>query len=301
MTRQMLKFCTSAAAAMVCIIVCTQTTHASSGNEQQLNVPQGSDASLNWSGYVAGGTRSGDSYTSVTGSWVVPKVGGTDRNSADATWVGIGGVSSRDLIQAGTQALVQGGTVAYSAWIETLPGFSKGVPLEVQSGDSITTTLTEETPGTWSVTIVDHTRGTSYSQSVAYNSSRSSADWVEEMVSNGSASFIPLDSFGSVAFTGAAATVNGASKNLSQLGAKPLTMTSLEGQTLATASTLGNDNASFSVARSTAPATPMAEQYYYYDSGEGVPVTVVVHRHHAHSNGAYSMVGVPFTISLSNF
>src|SRR4051812_44346743 len=67
------------------------------------------DRSLNWSGYVAGGSD----YTAISGSWVVPQVSGGTL-SADATWVGIGGTASRNLIQAGTQAIVDyDGTVVY--------------------------------------------------------------------------------------------------------------------------------------------------------------------------------------------
>src|SRR5207244_9005358 len=66
--------------------------------------------SSNWSGYVA----NGGSFTAVTATWVVPQVSATS-TGADATWVGIGGLNSRDLIQAGTQASVGGGSVTYEA------------------------------------------------------------------------------------------------------------------------------------------------------------------------------------------
>src|SRR5258707_409862 len=53
---------------------------------------------LNWAGYVS---QKGV-YTGVSGSWVVPSVTSTSQNAADAAWVGIGGVLTHDLIQAGT-------------------------------------------------------------------------------------------------------------------------------------------------------------------------------------------------------
>src|SRR6185437_1344120 len=217
MIQNTIKYAAGILTAFVVIATFSQTTYA----QQQLDEPQSSSASLNWSGYVANANSASDSYTSVTGTWVVPSVSSATSGTADATWVGIGGVQSQDLIQEGTQAIVDGGTVTYSAWIETLPGYSKTVPLAVQSGDSITATLTEESPGEWLVDIRDNTSGNEYTKTVAYNSSHSSAEWVEEMVSNGDGSFRPLDSFGSVGFTGAAATVNGTSKNLTQLGAQP--------------------------------------------------------------------------------
>src|SRR6266508_2474298 len=89
-----------------------------------------SDTSSNWSGYIA----SGGTYTSVTGTWIVPTVSATS-GGADATWVGIGGVTGTDLIQAGTQATVTGsGAVSYSAWTEILPDYSRTAPLDVSAG-----------------------------------------------------------------------------------------------------------------------------------------------------------------------
>src|SRR6266540_1976205 len=111
-----------------------------------------SDTSSNWSGYVA----SGGTYTSVTGTWIVPQVGATT-TGADATWVGIGGVSGTDLIQAGTQATVAGGSVSYEAWIEMLPDSSRTVSLSVAPGDSVTVTITEQSTGNWLIVMVNNT------------------------------------------------------------------------------------------------------------------------------------------------
>src|SRR5438067_6974472 len=48
--------------------------------------------SQNWSGYAA----TGGTFTSVSGTWIVPSVSVTTAG-ADATWVGIGGATSTDL------------------------------------------------------------------------------------------------------------------------------------------------------------------------------------------------------------
>src|SRR5579862_7331722 len=58
-----------------------------------------SDDSRNWAGYAAGG----GSFTGVTATWTIPQSSGS---GVDATWVGIGGLQTRDLIQAGTQGTV---------------------------------------------------------------------------------------------------------------------------------------------------------------------------------------------------
>jgi hypothetical protein len=251
---KVIKYVTTLVLAFAFVSTFTQTTQTAYA-QQQLEVPQSANASLNWSGYVAGGKQTSGAYTSVTGTWAVPSASSSTAGTADATWVGIGGVASRDLIQAGTQALVgKNGSVTYNAWIETLPSYSQTVPLAVQSGDSVTATINQTSTGQWLITITNNTRGTSYRKTISYNSSLSSAEWVEEMVSQGNGRFIPLDSFGAVNFTNASATVDGTSENISQLGAQPLQMVNSVGQRLAAPSTVNADDASFSVARSAADA-----------------------------------------------
>jgi len=63
--------------------------------------------SQNWAGYAA----IEGSYTSVSATWTVPDIGLASAAGIDAAWVGIGGVTGTDLIQAGTQATVSGGGV----------------------------------------------------------------------------------------------------------------------------------------------------------------------------------------------
>ena len=73
--------------------------------------------SSNWAGYaVAAGP-----YRSVSGQWTVPAVVPTGRSSYSAQWVGVDGVSSAALIQAGTEVSFFNGTAHYAAWWEILP------------------------------------------------------------------------------------------------------------------------------------------------------------------------------------
>jgi len=208
-----------------------------------------SDTSSNWSGYVA----TGGTFTSVTGTWIVPQVGATT-TGADATWVGIGGVSGTDLIQAGTQATVAGGSVSYEAWIEMLPDSSRTVSLSVAPGDSVTVTITEQTTGEWLIVMVNNTTTSSYQRTVRYSSSRTSAEWVQEAPSS-SRSIIPLDDFGVVRFTAGSAVRDGKSLGLSALGATAVAMINRAGQPIAQPSTLGADGSSFAVTRTSAPGS----------------------------------------------
>src|SRR5579862_6116977 len=68
-----------------------------------------SDTTSNWAGYIS----TGGTYSSISGSWTVPNVSASDGSSAaDAAWIGIGGESSNDLIQVGTQNIVDNGQVS---------------------------------------------------------------------------------------------------------------------------------------------------------------------------------------------
>src|SRR2546429_1562434 len=198
--------------------------------------------SSNWSGYAA----SGGAFTSVTGSWVVPTVTSTSIG-ADATWVGIGGLSGRDLIQAGTQAMVSAdGTVEYSAWTEMLPQTSHTVALVVRAGDAITATLTQKSGQSWVITINNDTTRENYSVTVQYSSSNSSAEWVQEAPSAGRG-LVSLDQFGTVQFSDASAVRDGKTMSISALGAKAITMINGQGQAIAQPSTIASDGSSFPV------------------------------------------------------
>jgi hypothetical protein len=225
----------------------------------------GAQQSSNWAGYTAAGST----FTSVSGSWTVPTVnaGSLYNVSADATWVGIGGVNTTDLIQAGTQAIVQGDQVQYSAWWETLPQSSRTVSLNVSPGDRMSVSIVEQADSTWQITILDNTTGQSFRQNVSYNSSLSSAEWIEEAPSTGRSMLIPLDDFGTVSFTNATTVENGRQLTVQQAGGQPITMYSSAGQgrygrgigyggqPLAEPSVLGADGASFSVTRDNTAAT----------------------------------------------
>jgi hypothetical protein len=214
--------------------------------------PPDTGTSHNWSGYNA----TGGTFTSVTGTWTVPQVSTSSAQGASATWVGIGGVSSRDLIQAGTEDTASGtGRTRYEAWVETLPQPSHPIKLAVSPGDSVTVSLTEQSTGTWALDFKNNTSGQEYKNNIQYDSSESSAEWVEEAPSGGR-NLLPLDAFGTVTFSSASATKNGQTLNVQQLGATSITMKGAGNATLATPSPIGADGSSFSITRSSATASP---------------------------------------------
>jgi hypothetical protein len=216
-------------------------------------VPVSQNTSHNWSGYAATTGR----YTGVTGTWTVPQPRVSGAAGVGATWVGIGGVNSRDLIQAGTQDVAAGGGQAqFQTWIEMLPQASQQVPLAVEPGDSVTVSINEQGAGTgvWQISMKNNTSGQTYQTNVNYASSESSAEWVEEAPS-GSSGVLPLDQFNSVSFSAASAIQNGQTVDLAQASAQAITMLNGSAQPLAVPSGIGSDGSSFSVARTSAPAT----------------------------------------------
>lgn len=208
-----------------------------------------SDTTNNWSGYAAtGGTFSG-----VSGTWTVPQASSSGETAADASWIGIGGIASDDLIQTGTQNVVSAdGQVTSSAFYELLPDASEPIDaITVNPGDSITASISETASGQWSINIKDNTNGETYNTSVSYDSSQSSAEWIEEDPSDG-VSEMPLDNFGTVAFSNSSAVENGNTVNLSSSNAQALTMVNDEDQTLASTSGITGSGSGFTVTRGSA-------------------------------------------------
>ena len=215
-------------------------------------IPDNANSSHNWSGYAA----TGGTYTAVSGTWTVPEFNGTDSTfGIDATWVGIGGVRSRDLIQAGTQQTVSGnGSTQYEAWVELLPRASRPVPLRVHAGDSVTVNIAEQSPDQWQIDFTNNTTGQTYQQTVQYTSSHSSAEWVEEAPSGGRGGLLPLSNFGSGAFSAGSAVKDGNMVSIGGANARAITMIGADNQALAVPSPLGADGSSFSVARTDNPS-----------------------------------------------
>ena len=225
------------------------------------DIATGQSDSFNWSGYLA----TGGTFTSVSGTWTVPNVdAGT--NGMDATWVGIGGVDSTDLIQAGTQATVENGQVTYSAIWETLPDVAQPVPLTINAGDQISISITQQKSDTWQISIQDATNGQSWTKSLTYRSSLSSAEWIEEAPATGRLTILPLDSFGSVTFTSATTVENGQTRSIAQTGAKPIAMNNGAGQILAQASNLDANGTGFTVTRTSVPA-PSVSPFHHRRPG----------------------------------
>ena len=230
----------------------------------------------NWAGYVS----TTGTFTGAGATWTVPTATADGNPSADATWVGIGGISTNDLIQVGTQAVFQSGSSqpAYSAWYEMLPASNQPISMTVNAGDSITASVAQESTGTWQVNLRDNTSGQNFQTTVSYSSSLSSAEWIEEMPSFDSGGLIPLDNFGTVQFSSAWATQNGLNVGIAQAGATELTMYNSAGAALATPSALGANGTGFTVTRTSATATGNGSSTGGFGGGAGYGRGHKIHR-----------------------
>jgi hypothetical protein len=230
----------------VSVLPVTTTSTGGDGGDNNANLTSTqtvTNATGNWAGYV----MPGNNITRVSGSWTVPSPGADSGSGADATWIGIGGNSSEDLIQTGTQNTVgRDGQTESTAWFEMLPDAETPIDtMTVNPGDKISASIVQAGPGLWTISLKDATTGERFNRQVQYDSSLSSAEWIEEDPSLSDSAQVPLDNFGNVTFTAAAATTNG--RNVGIVAAKALTMVNGAGQALTSIADAGNS--SFTVTR----------------------------------------------------
>lgn len=211
-----------------------------------------SSVTANWAGYVA----SGNSYTGITAGWTVPSVSASAAaQSADATWIGIGGSSSTDLIQIGTENIVVNGQDQLVAFYEELPDYAQTITsVSLSPGDTVTASVNETATDVWTLTLRDTTNGQSFTTTVDYDSSHSSAEWIQEAPSTTSG-IMALDEFGSVSFTGGTVTADGSTESIKASGASAITMANSAGEQLTTVSALSSGGDGFSVTRTDASSS----------------------------------------------
>ena len=153
-----------------------------------LPVHGGTVTSLNWAGYAV--TPTTPAITSVTSTFVVPSAGLLPPGFA-ATWVGIGGFSTSDLIQAGVgeQSLPSLPLVGaqYYPWYEMLPnaevqltGCAGDANCTVAPGDSMAVIIQQAATNLWTIALANTTENWTWNQSFQYQSSKSSAEWIAE-------------------------------------------------------------------------------------------------------------------------
>ncbi len=213
--------------------------------------------SLNWSGYAVAGPLG--SVTNVRGSWAVPAIVGAcpplDMHSS--FWVGIDGLNSQTVEQAGTESACINGVPTYFAWYEFFPRPSVQVrAMSVHPGDIISAEVSFSN-GKFTVSLSDLTSGSFFTRTAVIKSAElSSGEWIAEAPSSRSG-ILPLANFGTIGFgeyyTRAGgtntATVGGQTGAMGLFGFSlaSITMVDLNGFVKAQPSGLTSDQTSFSV------------------------------------------------------
>ena len=139
----------------------------------------------NWAGYAV--TGSDGSVTSVSGSWTIPTVTGSKRETSySAFWVGIDGFNSGTVEQIGTSSDMRNGNAVYYAWYEFYPlqpmQLISPSEFAVTPGDPISASVTYSA-NTFTLTITDSTNPDTYTttksvSSLGYTPLRNSAEWI---------------------------------------------------------------------------------------------------------------------------
>lgn len=226
------------------------------GDNQLLAVHGDTADSLNWAGYAV---TPGSGITAVSSTFTVPNAGELPPGFS-ASWAGIGGYTTSDLIQAGVSEnsaaggeLLGGGQ--YNAWYEILPasetpitgGCTGNVPsCTVDPGDRISVNISNAGGNTWDISLTD-TGNWSWSTSLTYSSSESSAEWIQEAPSLDGAQSIPAD-VGTVSFGATSTYTEGGSTHTIAQGSPTLIDESPVGEVNeATTSPLASDGQSFNV------------------------------------------------------
>ncbi len=207
-------------------------------------------SSLAWAGYIVSKTFNDQQLiTSITASWIVPKLDVSAGDGYSSAWVGIGGQLDKTLIQIGTEHNVFNGQGTYNAWYEMLPDYSIKIDnLLLASGDRVTATITlvDEQTDEWNLRLADVTTGQTFNQNFIYNSTGSSGEWiVERSTVNGQIS--TLSNFQSVTFYDCQINLGSDSGVIANFSYSRVQMTDQIYSTLASTTTLAPSGSSFTV------------------------------------------------------
>jgi hypothetical protein len=208
--------------------------------------------SLNWAGYAV---TPGSGITAVSGNFTVPSAGELPPGFS-ASWAGIGGYTTSDLIQAGvSENSAIGGEVLggqYNAWYEILPasetpisGCSGDSSCTVSPGDKVSVNISNTGGDNWDVSLSDAGKW-SWSTSVTYASSESSAEWIQEAPSLEGVQTIPAD-VGTVSFGASTFSEGGSTDTIAEGSPTLIDESPLTDVNEATTSPLAPDGQSFNV------------------------------------------------------
>ena len=158
----------------------------------------------NWGGYAVTGTT----FTSVTGDWVVPSLNCSATAGDVSFWSGLDGWTSSSVEQIGLDAVcTSGGKIEYNPGVEMYPANSIYFTETVKAGDTMTSVVTTNGSGSFTLVLADPTQGwTKTYKKTLKSAPLSSAEVIVEAIGNQDIS--PCPNFGTVQFSDV--TANGA-------------------------------------------------------------------------------------------
>ncbi len=169
--------------------------------------------SFNWSGYADTSTTTGE-FTSVSASWVVPKVTCTTEDRIASDWVGLDGANNSTVEQDGTVSQCYEGSAVYYTWYEMFPASEVIVGTGVKAGDHITASV-KRSGTSYTLTVTDATTaGNNVSTTATCPASTcldESAEWIAERPAFTNTGVVPLVQFAKTTFKAAKATGGGTS------------------------------------------------------------------------------------------
>lgn len=141
------------------------------------NVPPGWEAG-NWSGYAIKGKS--NSYSSISGYWIVPRVRPGATNKYSSAWLGIDGFGNSSLIQAGTEHDYVNGKSVYYAWWEIIPAPETRIPYPVSPKDLMYARISQLKSKKWLIVIANKTKGWIFRTVQTYTGPAATAEWIME-------------------------------------------------------------------------------------------------------------------------
>lgn len=228
----------------------SQRNNKTGNIKNSFSLPSNTQTSSNWSGYISKPT-SNAIYTSISGNWTIPNVSSNNNYAVAAQWIGLGGVSSSDLLQMGTMEEIKDGQTTVEVFWEKLPDASQNI-MSVPIGSTISAKIykSSNSNSEWTLTFTaTYPNGTAQTKTIntTLNSSYEneigkSAEWISEDPSNGYSKLLPLANMGTVKYQGT--TVNGNLLNSSTNTVELIALVS-NGNILIYPSEIGSDGESF--------------------------------------------------------
>lgn len=249
-----------AAALLLCVIAVAVPVMLAPSANAKVSLPlkglvttKADDNSLNWVGYYQAAGQ-GDQITQVSSTMVTPKPKLLPP-FLSASWVGIGGASTNDLIQAGVA--YQSTPADYYVWYEMLPaglipirtGCVGDANCTVVVGDKINVDIRLVGADTWKISFTNVGKWT-YALTTPYASSLSSADFIFEAPARGvlgQAVYGLPAANDSIKFYDNTYTVNGQQKSLTQAGATKSNLSPIGIISLAVPSAINANTSAFAV------------------------------------------------------